>query len=181
MLDERGEPVGSYPPDGYQHDGMADVQLVDVDGDGLLELVAAFRGPAGVHCATLRGEQKWVNHGLPDALSVAGAPRNADGSRQLVIAGPRGDLLQTDALGRDNQSHTVEGRAIFHIFTVQNAAPGAVPYCGITFDETGKLVALGIDGKLTEKWHYVMPAGTYRYPVQFVTSTEGIEPVSAPG
>lgn len=171
VIGPRGELVGRYPPESFPHEGIADAQLLDLDSDGTLELIVAFRGSAGVHCATLECEQKWVHHGLPDALSVAGTTPGTSGSRRLLMAGPRGDLLETDAGGQENRSHSVPGRAVFHVYTMQCPSPNAAPYCGITFDDTGQLVVLGLGSDLVEKWHYAMPAGTYRYPVQFVTST----------
>jgi hypothetical protein len=169
VLDEQWKAVGRYPPAEFPHQGIADVQLADADGDGRMELFVAFAGAAGVHCADLQGTRKWVNHGLPDALSLAVQPGVQDGAWELLASGRRGELLGIDKTGTGNRSVPV-GRPLFRIYAGSAPEAGATCYCGVTFDPSGKVLAIGLDRQFHETWTCELPAGMFRYPVQFAAS-----------
>lgn len=169
VLDEQWKVVGKYPPAEFPHQGIADAQLADADGDGRLELFVAFAGAAGVHCADLQGKQKWVNHGLPDALSLATQPSVEDRPWELFVSGSRGELLGIDKTGTGNRSVPFS-RPLFRIYATSAPEAGDACFCGITFDPSGKVVAIGLNRQFHETWTRELPGGMFRYPVQFVAS-----------
>jgi hypothetical protein len=162
VFDHTFQRVGVYPPAASLQGPVADATLIDVDRDGQLELVLGFRQTAGVHCATLEGARKWENRQMPDVLSVAGEDR-------LFVSGQRGDVIPFDELGRPERPLIVPGRAVFHLYVAQYH-PQKTAYCGLTFDDEGRLLALGLDAGFRETWEYELPGGLYQDPVQFVTS-----------
>jgi hypothetical protein len=162
VFDERFHRIGTYPPHDAVRGGIADVLLLDVDHDGQLELVVGFSHTAGVHCTTLEGHRHWENRQMPDVLSLVGHER-------LIVSGQRGDLLPFDREGRTELARIVPGRAIFHLYAAR-FPPAATVYCGLTFADSGHLVALGLNREFREVWQYPLPAGVFQDPVQFVTS-----------
>jgi hypothetical protein len=162
VFDDAFRRVGSYPPEMATRGTIADATLVDQDRDGHLDLFVGFSQLSGVHCSTLDGTRKWENRQMPDVLSLA------DG-RRLLVSGRRGDVIPFDRHGRPEAAIVVPGRAIFHLFPAQ-FAPRTTAFCGLTFSDTGHLIAIGLDHVLKEVWHYGLPEGIFRDPVQFVTS-----------
>ena len=170
VFDHLWQPVGSYPPADYRHSGIADCQLSDLDGNGELELLVGFRGTAGIHAASLRGTQRWVSHALPNVFSLLLAGGDARESMRLLATGSRGDILGMDASGGRAQSVTADERGVFHLYSADFGADRPAAFCGVTFGESGQLVALGLDGQMRKRWEHALAAGSYRSPLQFVAS-----------
>jgi hypothetical protein len=171
LFDDQWNLLFRYPPANQAHEGITiiDAQLGDLDLDGHLELVVGLGGGAGVHAVSHRGKRKWSNAAVPSVLSLAFAPPDA-GQRGVLVTGESGQIVRLDADGRQASHAAVSGSATFHLF--RGNFPEAVPpaYCGLTYSESGNLVALGLDRQLQSHWSYPLPLGSYRNPIGFLTS-----------
>ena len=75
-----------------------------------------------------------------------------------------------DASGGQARSVTADERGVFHLYSANFPADRPTAFCGVTFGESGQLVALGLDSQLRKQWEQALAAGSYRSPLQFVAS-----------
>ena len=62
LFDENLKHLLSYPADALEnrHAGLSDVELGDLDGDGMLKVYVGFGGTVGVKCVSLAGHADLV-------------------------------------------------------------------------------------------------------------------------
>ena len=95
-----------YPEDALQnrHNGIADVELLDLDGDGAPEIYIGFWGVVGVHAVALDGKRLWVNRSLANVSHLAAGPAAEDGRRDLICTNilneQNGTLVVLNAKGQ---------------------------------------------------------------------------------
>ena len=86
-MDEQWQPTGSYPEETRQ--GISDIQLADLDGDGQLEMLVGYLGEVGVQCASLAPERVWSNRAFDNVLSLAVLRRDPDGHCRMLVGNER--------------------------------------------------------------------------------------------
>ena len=170
LFDQEWRRILKYPADAQTHPGISDAQLADLTEDGVAEVVLAFAGTVGVQCVDLQGTRTWTNRTMPNVLSVAVTSKQDETAARLFVTGERGDILEVDASGQQQAPIAVAGRQLFHLFASGFTSEGGTPFCGLTYSQAGNLVAIGLDAKFGEVWNYPLPLGTFRNPLQFVTT-----------
>ncbi len=83
LFDEKFNHVLSYPADALEnrHAGIGDVELGDLDGDGVLKGYLGFAGTVGVQCISLQGTRIWSCRNLFNVSRVLPGPADAQGRR----------------------------------------------------------------------------------------------------
>ncbi|MBP86210.1 MAG: hypothetical protein CMJ64_05770 [Planctomycetaceae bacterium] len=158
-----------YPSAEQKHPGIFDLQLSDLDQNGELELLLGFAEEVGVQSVRRDGSRNWSNRSMPNVLSLA-VGRGEEFAERLLVTGERGDVLPIRADGKHGAAMRLSNARLFHLFEANWADAAESHYCGLTYSQAGNLVAIGLSETLSEVWSYPLPAGTFRNPIQFVTS-----------
>jgi hypothetical protein len=164
VFDSQFRKILQYPATDQQHNGVMDAELLDLDGDGQLELYVGFAAPHGCQRVKLSGERQWSNRSLPTTLSVTG--RRISGFTQLFITGEDGSLLPIDADGRAGQPIAIGQSTIHQIESCGEDRPRPCHFMGMSYSIEGRLIAVGLSASLQEQWSYGLPAGVFRHQVQ---------------
>jgi hypothetical protein len=168
VLDQTWQLVKTYPDAEQKHDGIQDVQLVDLDADGQLELYVAFAGVVGLHRVDLTGTRQWSNRSLHSILSLA-APRFCFQPPRLLATSYLGQIVPVTAAGQDIRPVSVGSRAVHQLVASNCREDRPTMFCGISYAPDGRRVAIGMDASLREAWSYDLPVGVFRSQVQYVT------------
>jgi len=169
--------VGPYPAAGKQA-GLADAALVDLDGDGQLELAASYWGPVGVQLASLDGKPLQANRALENIMRVVAVGPGADGKSRLLCAGGGQALNWLNPELAPTGEAPTPNRAVYNLLPrIEEGETRA--FAALSSVEVGATVALGLGPDGTEKWSYELPRGVARYPVEaiaLVSLRAGSEP-----
>ena len=169
VFDAQWKLLFSYPDPAERHEGIDDVLLADLAGDGDMECHVAFWGLVGTHAVDFKGKRLWSNRTATPALSLTTIAGVAENERQLIVTSDRGLLLPIAAGGREVQALQVGQRAIHQIVAASFPAPRASAYMGLSFTAEGKLSGIALTDSLNEAWEYPLP-GDHRTPIEFMTS-----------
>jgi proteasome lid subunit RPN8/RPN11 len=170
LFDQQWNHLFDYPSLDQPHEGVHDSRLADLDGDGQVELYAGFWGLVGIHAIDFQGQRKWSNRTATNVLTLAVSTPNAVGWRKLLASSDLGPITRINQFGIDDKPIEVPNRAIHHLYSWEGEAEGLPPYCGLSYQGPGNMVAVGLDEDFAEQWNYAMPAGTYETEIQFVTT-----------
>ena len=80
---------------------MGDVQIADLNGDGVLDIAVGYRGLVGVKCVALDGKTLWSNRSLANVLGMAVGGPDATKQRKLFCTNDQSSLAVIDAAGKD--------------------------------------------------------------------------------
>ncbi len=174
FLDEKGALIGSFPPSGQPHEGVADAIVTDLDGKEGIEAYVGFSAFLGVQATDLEGKRLWRNLAIPSVISLATSPKNAAGWRRLYATDDRGRIIMLNQFGK-HEFVQLEDREIHRLFhrsdlAAEQASAGEAIYCGISFLEKDKLLVIGYDSEFAETWTYDLPPGVFVGPVQYVST-----------
>ena len=168
FLDQRGEVLWSYPPDAAEnsHPGIADVQLADLDGDGVLEVYVGYWGVVGVQAVALDGKLIWKNRSLENVSQMTVTGPDAQGRSLLLCANSSGSLIVLDAKGQRQTEIAIPNRPLRWVGSAEFQAGKPRRFCAMTGVKLGENVAVGVnlDGK--ELWNYPLPDGVAAQPVE---------------
>ncbi len=171
LFDSRWQRQLEIPAADQNHPGLSDLQLAPPDeGHDEPTIVLAFADQLGIQCHSPDGRQLGSNPLPAKLLSLALASNNSGEPVSLWGTNEAGKLLKYDLQTNSEEPVTIADRTIFHLYTANFPTSAATVYCGLTYSEAGNLVALGLDAELREVWNYPLPNGTFRNPIQFVTS-----------
>ncbi|HTU26584.1 MAG TPA: redoxin domain-containing protein, partial [Pirellulales bacterium] len=172
LMDESWQAIGSYPEETRQ--GISDVQLADVDGDGKLEILVGYLGEVGVQCASLTGERIWSNRNFENVLSVAPLYRDPDGHHRILVGNERPALGVVDYSGTQLADIPVPTRPIDIIVAAnlsdlpssaaESGEPGAWRLAALSASKPSEFVAVGLDFHGSELWNYPLPVGVRNTP-----------------
>lgn len=170
FYDEKFQLLCRYPADGSPpHDGVADVHLADLDGDGSLEAVVGFLGLVGVHAVSLDGNRIWGNRTASAAFRVGILEPDAAGHRSVVATNTtRGSVVQISHDGQRLGEIIVPGRTVAWLVAADLDGDGQSELCGLDPKDYGQVEAFGFDLSGNELWHYTLPKGMSQYPIQQV-------------
>lgn len=169
LFDENLNYVLSYPENALvnTHAGISDVELSDLDGDGVLKAYVGYHGIVGVQCASLDGRRQWSCRNLLNVSRIVPGPVGAQGSRELFCVNDATSIAVIDAKGNLRDATHSPGDGYLYYLTRSDAnADGKFPWCGITFDPnpqqplTGRFSAIGMNGRGELKWNYALPPGS---------------------
>lgn len=161
----------SYPPvDGGKSDGVSDVQLVDLNGDGQPELNVAFWGAGGVHNVALDGTRAWHNQGLDLVYRLAPTSADSEGHRSLLATNRQGTLVALTHDGQQSEHHSVGARYLHSVFTADLDGDGQAETCAISRDQGNRESIVGVGPDFTALWENPLPFGWHRHAIEPVTS-----------
>jgi thiol-disulfide isomerase/thioredoxin len=168
LLDDKWKIVLSYPDDvvEHPHSGIADVELYDLDNDGVPNMYVSYLGFVGVQSVSLEGKRVWSNRTLSNVIRMAATGANAEGRRDLICNNNDGTLVELDAKGQRQAVITVPNRMIGWIAGADLQGNGQQLWCGLSAQKMGETVALGFNLKGDELWTYTMPVGVQPQPIE---------------
>jgi thiol-disulfide isomerase/thioredoxin len=170
VFDESWKHLLSFPPREDKHDGIGDVQLTDLNGDGTLELGVGFWGDVGVQCASLDGKRLWTNRTLQFVLRMAStAPES--GAAKLLAANSRGGLLPLDQDGKESTEIQIAGRPLQSVHSADLNGDGKLEYTGLSIRSLGANTVVGFNLEGRELWHYDLPLGVAEKPIETVSAS----------
>jgi hypothetical protein len=167
LWDDQWQVIRSYRAPSDEDARIRDMQLIDLEQDGELELYVALAGDAGLRRFSLSGELVWSNQSAGNVLSVAPWQDGSDAGC-LLVTGESGRVTQVAADGRTLREVAIGRRAIHQVFTVPpSTVRGRGPACcAVSYTADQQPVAIGLNGQLRELWNYRLPAGTYQHLVE---------------
>lgn len=173
LFDEQWKLVLAYPPPDQAPLAVADLNLVDLDDDGNLEILVAGAGGAGVVSISPRGELRWRNAKTPNALSLAVTTPDDVGSRSIFATGDeKGAVARINRYGNEESPTTVGTWQIMRIFGGQFPGQGPAPLLGLAANAKNEPFVVGLSNELSEKWNYPLPLGVHQVPIEPVTSSQ---------
>ncbi len=173
LLDEQFQVAFSYPKTAESKLKILDVELLDIDQNGQLELLVGFADPAGIHCVDLSGNRLWSNRATPSVTSIA--PRYLAKPPYLLITSDRGTLRSVSRAGEEGPSITIPNRTIHQLKANRSKTQRPTQFLGISLTVDGRLIAVGLSAGLQESWSYGLPSGFYRSQVETVQSSQLFE------
>jgi thiol-disulfide isomerase/thioredoxin len=168
ILDEQWNIVLSYPENALEnpHSGIADVELGDLDGDGLPKLYVGYWSVVGVQAVTLDGKRLWSNRSIFNVVRMAVTEPDADGRRDLLCVNNNGTLVALDAKGQRKAEISVPNRPIGWIAGADLQGNGRLLWCGLSAVKMGETIALGLNLNGEELWNYALPEGLQPQPIE---------------
>jgi hypothetical protein len=173
VFDENWKRVADYPKaDANAAQGVWDVQVADLKGNGKPELCVGYWGDTGVQGATLAGEKLWSDRSVQFVFRMATTEPDAAGHRHLLATHNRGTIVSFDCEGKRENEITIPNRNVYYIVSDDLDGKGKNSYCGLSGTATGENTAVGfaLDGK--ELWSYPLPAGVHRRPVEVIAAAD---------
>ena len=174
VFDADWKPMASFPTSGT-HPGITDLQLVDLDADGELEIAVGFWGPAGVQCISLDGQRRWQTKSCENVLKLASLSGPAD--RQLLATTAQGSVQPIDKTGHEQKAWPAGKRFVQLVFAADLDGDGSDEICAIGPSKTGDAMrpgdnaVLGLDRDGEVIWQYDLPSGVPASgALEFVTS-----------
>ncbi len=180
LMDGAWRPTGSYPEETRQ--GISDIQLADIDGDGQLEMLVGYWGEVGVQCASLAPRRIWANRAFDNVLSLAVLRRDPDGHCRILVGNERLALGVLDFGGTQLADISVPSRPIDIIVAADLASPVGSPdsgdsqerglwkLAGISVTRPAEFVAVGLDFHGSEVWSYPLPIGVRNTPCEVLVA-----------
>ena len=168
LLDEKFNLLFSFPEDAAEnpHQGIADVELADLDGDGAVEAYVGYWGVVGVQRVSLDGKRVWSNRSLSEVIKMAVGQPDPQGNRLLLCTNSTGALALIDAEGKRRGEVTVDGRLVHWIVAADLLANGRPSWCGLTALRLGENVAVGVSLQGEQLWTHTLPVGVQQQPVE---------------
>ena len=168
LFDENLNHILNYPDDALAntHAGIADVELSDLDGDGVLKAYVGYHGVVGVQCASLDGHRQWSCRNILNVTRVVPGPPDAQQHRELYCVNDAISIATIDAKGKLRDAARSPGEASMYFLTLADLTGNGPQWCGITFDPTpqqplmGRFTAVGLGTHGEMQWKYALPSGT---------------------
>ena len=176
LWDEDFKPLVSFPEGALEkpHDGIADVRLADLDGDGTLEMAVSYFGVVGVQGASLDGTRLWANKSVTQSLRLAVLGPDAEGQRSLLCMNNQGGVLSTlailDPQGNVKREFSLPNRSMAWLAAADLDGDGQPELCGLTPVEAGHVEAVGLNLEGEELWSYPLPRGVHEHQIEAVTA-----------
>ena len=172
LLDGSWNPLASYPEDALtnSHAGIADVQLGDLDGDGMPEAVRRLLGRGRRAGRFAQGKRLWSNRSVSNVGRMAIGEPDAQGKRNLFCTNNTGSLAVIDAAGRADRRGRLPGQLLHFIAAADLNGDGKLLWCGLAAPQLGSNVAVGLDLTGKDFWRYPLPVGVHRQPIEPVVA-----------
>jgi len=172
LFDQQFRKLFSFPEDAWEHphDGIADVQLADLDGDGGLELYVGYWGVVGVQQVSLEGKRTGANRSIANVIRLAVTGPDSQGRRRLVCINERGSLSILDHQLRVQGEVNLANRLLHWIVAADLTGDGQPEFCALSSSRPGQTEAVGLNLEGKELWHYRLPDGLHRSPVEPVVA-----------
>jgi thiol-disulfide isomerase/thioredoxin len=176
LFDSNWKKLFSFPEDALEnkHDGIADVEFGDLDGDGTPEIYVGYWGVVGVQAVSLEGKRIFTNRSLANVVRVAvGGPGSVPGASgdgahacALLCVNNSGSLAVLDRQLQAQGEVTVPDRLLQWIVAGDLEGNGKPLWCGMAAPQLGENVAIGVDLQGKELWNYRLPDGVHQQPIE---------------
>ena len=136
LFDENFNHLLSYPADALEnrHAGLGDVELGDLDGDGMIKAYVGFAGTVGVKCVSLQGTRIWSCRNLFNVSRVLPGPADTQGHRELFCISDANSLAILDAKGQLRDAARLPGAGILQTLVHADlTGSGQETWCGVMF------------------------------------------------
>ena len=168
LFDEKFNHLLSYPADALEnrHAGIGDVELGDLDGDGVLKGYVGFAGTVGVKCVSLQGTLIWSCRNLFNVSRVLPGAAVSQGRQELFCVSDGNSLAILDAKGQLRDAARIPGGgALRSLVHADLTGGGQENWCGVQFtpdsqQTSGQFTALGLSPNGEVLWKYALPSGT---------------------
>ena len=171
LLDQDWKLLLHYPADALQnrHDGIADVECGDLDGDGTLRLYVSYWGMVGVQAVSLSGKRVAFNRDqvVNNAASMAIGPAEK-GHRNLICTNSSDSLVLLDSKLQRHGEIVVPQQMLQWIAAADPKGDGQLQWCALAAHKLGDNLALGINLKGETLWSYSLPEGLQPQPIERV-------------
>ena len=169
-FDENWKQILAFPDEAVKstHKGIADVELGDLDGDGVLKAYVGYYDATGVQGVSLDGKRLWSNRSLLSVVRTAFTPPDAKGRRNLLCAyqNESGAMALLDAKGEKKGDVAVHNWRIGSILGADLKGDGQMLWCGLSVNPEGQTVMLGLTLQGDVLWNYPLPKGNPQQPIE---------------
>lgn len=167
LFDDKWAKLLSYPDvkDG-RHAGIADVQFGDLDGDGHVEINVGYFGVVGIQQVSLEGKRNWSNRLIENLYHLAVTEPDANQHRLLLCANGRDRVFAGDYYGKALEGLPAPNRAIHWIVAADLLSDSTSQLCALSTTKVGQTIAVGLDPRQGEMWHYDLPKGVIQMPIE---------------
>lgn len=158
VFDDHFTRVLSFPEG--THDGISDIQMADLDGDGQPALYVSYWGVVGVQAVSLQGRRLWSNRqGLENVSRLAIVRAGRDGRPGIVLSDGRGAIVPITAEGRDASPFVLPDRYAWLIMSADPALDGESRLMVVAASPRQELFAVRLDPAGQPLWEYQLPFG----------------------
>jgi hypothetical protein len=166
LLDANFKLLLSYPPDALQnrHEGIAEAQLADLDGDGVLEMYVGYWGVVGVQQVSLEGKRLNANRQIASVQRIAIGPPGQGGQRSLYCITHTGTVAVLDARLQRVADVVVQNRPLHSVFAADLG--NGWQWLGLSSPQLGSNLAVGFDAAGRETFSYTLPEGVPPQPIE---------------
>jgi outer membrane lipoprotein-sorting protein len=165
VFDDAWRLHATFPqPGGTAAAGIADAELIDLDGDGTPELAVGFLGTEGVQAASLAGERLWSDRSTPAVVDiVAGASHSGGTGRDVLAVTGDGRIVRAAAESSSDDTAAPTELPLVAVASGPVADGGAWALVGIAAPRPGSQAAIGIDpATLSRSWQLPLGDGVHR-------------------
>ncbi len=161
--------VGFPGPHVDKHAGIGDVQFTDFKGDGNLQLAVGYWGQVGVQGVSLGGARLWTDRSMEFVLRLAMGSADDKGNRTLLCTNSSGTLVPIDATGKPGAAWQAPGLMLETVVSA-DSGDGQTAIGAMARDAQQNPVAVGFGPRGEDLWHYPLPRGIFRTPVEPLTA-----------
>lgn len=139
--------------------GIADVRVADLTGDGTPEILVGYRGEAGIQAVSLDGKVVWSNRKVTGVTKMAVVPKTVNSPNALFSTTDISSLVGIDGQGKVVKKIDLGYRRFNWIASKPLNASGQASLCGLSPPDIGKNEAIGISREGDLMWKYKLPDG----------------------
>jgi len=168
FLDARFQKLLSFPETALEspHQGISDVRLTDLDGDGALEACVGYWGLVGVQGVSLEGERIWSNRRIVEVGCLTVGPGDAQGRNHLFCTHRNGSLAEIDPGGQFVGEVALRNRALHWAVAADLTGNGHAEWCALSATPEHRNIAVGLDLEGRELWSYPLPLGVHERQIE---------------
>ncbi|MEE9602940.1 MAG: redoxin domain-containing protein, partial [Thermoguttaceae bacterium] len=161
LFDQKWELLLSYPEDALKnkHAGIADLQLGDLDGDGVLKAYLGYWGVVGVQAVSLQGKRLWSDRSVANVVRVAIGGPNQQNQRNLYCIDDGGLLVIVNPSGESAGTVSVAGHTLQWVVAADLDADAQPEWCGLSASQLGDNNAVGFNLSGDVLWSKQLPPG----------------------
>jgi hypothetical protein len=172
LLDESWKLLAAHPAGDRAPLQLLDLAWADVnDGDGVPEVLAGSAGDIGLVAIGLNGDSIWRNRAFPNVVSVAVSQPDDLGNWAAYLTGEQGTVLRVNRFGNEEAPQKVGNWPIHRLIAASFSKARQASLLGLSNDDKGVPLAVGITSELKEAWNYPLPRGVHQRPIEPVASS----------